>query len=112
MNTMKFKVEKSTQTKIKDGYILKLVSKEEKSLQTPFGLKVQQSQTTFYMKTQSTPGVGFEAEMDVETLNVIERPHDIIVDEEREITDEATGAVTKQVVKVPKTIQLKWLHLK
>jgi hypothetical protein len=110
MANMKFTVEKATQTQKKDGYILKLVSKEEKSMQTPFGLKVQASQTTFYMKTQTSPGVGFEAEMNPDDLNVIERPHEIMVDEERTITTD--GVESKTTVKVPKTIQLKWLHLK
>lgn len=110
MAMMKFRVEKATQTTKKDGYILKLVSKEEKSMQTPFGLKVQASQTTFYMKTLTAPAVGFEAEMNPDDLNVVERPHDIMVEEERAITTD--GVESKEMVKVPKTIQLKWLHLK
>ncbi len=73
------------------GYILKLQHKETKQMKTPFGLKVSNEQVTFYMKVAEECKVGFKADLDIDTMRVVERPFAI----------EDTGEV----------VQLKWLHL-
>lgn len=84
-----------TQTDAKDGYILKLQHHETKSVKTPFGLKVQPLQITFYMKVTEECKVSFKAVMDVDTMRIVERP--FIMPENADNAGEV--------------VMLKWLHL-
>lgn len=93
---MNFSVAKCTVSS-KGGAILKLVHKENKSLQTPFGMKTSTTQQTFYMKVDAPVALNTVGELDPATFNVVERPYTI--------TDPASDMNGQEVM-------LKWLHLK
>lgn len=84
-----------TATEAADGYILKLQHHETKSMKTPFGMKVQPIQHTFYMKVAEECEVGFKAEMDMDTMRIVERSFTMPEDADN------AGVI----------VQLKWLHL-
>lgn len=77
-----------------EGFILKLQHREIKSSKTPFGLKTQPVQHTFYMKVAEECEVGFKAEMNVNDMRIVEREFTI-----------PEGDNAGEVV------MLKWLHL-
>lgn len=71
---LNLKVTKSTASS-NGGYIITLQSKETKTMDTPFGKKVQESQLTYYMKVTEAQPVGKEAPMDVDLFEIVERPY-------------------------------------
>lgn len=83
------------------GFIVKLQSKEDKSVATAFGTKTSSQQTTYYIKLDSAPEVGFTADMDLTPFRVEERP--------TTITDNDAQSTTfgEEII-----IQCKWLHVK
>lgn len=87
-----FTVISATPTEDKLGFIVKLQTKEDKSISTPFGHKTSTVQSTYYMKLDTAPAIGFQAEFDIATMNVVER----------EFTIPDSGEI----------VQLKWLHIK
>lgn len=84
-----------TPTELGDGFILKLQHKDTKEMKTPFGKKVQPVQHTFYMKVAEECQVGFKAEMNLDTMRIVER--------EFEMPEDADNA--------GEIVMLKWLHL-
>lgn len=79
------------------GHILKLQNKDVKSAETPFGLKTQKTQHTFYMKVDAVAGkVGDKHEMNLDEFKIIERPYTIDDDTSENNGDE---------------IMLKWLSI-
>ena len=93
---MLFNVEKCTAS-TKGGAILKLVHKEDKSLQTPFGMKTSTTQQTFYMKVDQPVALNTKGELDPATFSVVERPF-VINDPQSDMNGQE--------------VMLKWLHLK
>ncbi len=96
MANLMLSVAKATQTKDKK-FILKLQHKSSKQMQTPFGMKTVEHQETYYMKTDTSPGIGFSAELDPNTFIIKERDY---------LVEDPNSDMNGQ------TIQLKWLHLK
>lgn len=90
-NTIKLTVVSCTPSS-KGGFINKLQHKEVKSIDTAFGKKTQESQVTYYMKTDSSNEVGFSADLDISNLKIVERPF---------VVDDKNG----------QEIMLKWLHI-
>ena len=93
MSIVKLTVDKSKSSK-NGGFVLTL--KElgtSMAKSTPFGdTKTNPVKATYYMKTDTAPAVGFEAEIDLDDYDIIERPF-TPEDSDTEIT-------------------LKWLHIK
>ena len=77
------------------GFVVKLQTKEDKSVVTAFGTKTSATQETYYMKLDTAPAVGFKAPLEMDDFKVVERPYTIT---------EGPDAGT--------TIMLKWLHIK
>lgn len=100
MNTIELTVESSTVSS-KGGAILKLVNKQDKSIQTPFGLKTAGVQQTFYMKVDQPVPVATKGALDLDQFNIVERAFTF---KEEDSTKENFGADV--------TVQLKWLHIK
>ena len=94
--TLNLQVMTSTATEKNDGYIVKLQHSSTKNEKTPFGVKTQKVQHTFYMKLDDAPEVGFKADMNLDEWRITERPY--IIDDE---TSDMHG----------QTIMLKWLHM-
>jgi hypothetical protein len=115
---LKLKVTKSTLSS-NGGYIITLQSKESKSMQTPFGLKTQESQLTYYMKVTEAQPIGKEADMDINLFDVVERPYTIPATPASFVANPAQPDPTQPnhlIISAPAQpeviVGLKWLQIK